>query len=142
MKGVLIFLLLTIDSFAFNFYDISSVMKEVQQTLSDVSYAANTVNYIENSLDVNKSVEKDMDYYRNPNNFKDTTSQHNINTTINRNLSTKIFSYTDPDRLSKAINNFIQGREIVDIQFSTTIEASFPSNLNYPVYSALIIYRR
>lgn len=53
----------------------------------------------------------------------------------------QILSSESANGLQSLINDFITGKEIVDIQFQTTIQGNWKNSLNYPVYSVLIIYK-
>lgn len=53
----------------------------------------------------------------------------------------QILSSESANGLQSLINDFITGKEIVDIQFQTTIQGNLKNSLNYPVYSVLIIYK-
>lgn len=79
--------------------------------------------------DINKEVQKDVNKI-NLSEYKPSNRTY-----------VQIFSSSDENELQTLINGFIAGKEIVDIQYQTTINERRPIGVLYTVYSVLITYK-
>lgn len=80
-------------------------------------------------------------YFINPDINKEVKNDINKTNILERNsidrMYVQIFSSESLDALQSLINDFIVGKEIIDIQFQTQVEQRFVR----PFYSVLIIYK-